>query len=374
MKAKMIKNETIRNAVISINNENNKSNFTLNQNYMCQLSELKIKNQNDLNRLGTNLLKNQMETNFQENNFFKCLIDNFFEYLSDQNSNEQKHLNNKLDTYPMLQENQSNQIESLNLNNSDQKVYKNFIYHDGKKIPNLNDSCILKPYSENLIQLNNSSANIFKVENDNIKKTTYNFNNANDFVSQNNNDIIKNVIPENVENIFNFNTINSNDQKLSEKEKLSNLSENILKNLNNVMGFNQSTENMKDTNIGLNEDEKSPFILSCRSFNNFEDCNFAQNSNIFNSPNPSEGIMYKISNEINDKININFDLSRNSSFDYNEIFKSGPQEIIQEKKLSKENNLFYDDTFFSLNSNEKKDEVIFDNNQNNAMISGNLIY
>jgi hypothetical protein len=178
----------------------------------------------------------------------------------------------------------------------------------------------------------------------------------------------------NISKIQNQNTNNLTDNNTINNGVINNKNNNVnnnnfLKSISNSnnLGSNQNMELKKENLIlGLNEEDKSIFVRSYKSPNPFDDYNFAQNSNIFNSPNPMEGIMYKLSTDNNEKMNINFDLSRNSSIDYNEIFKSGTlNDNMEEKKLPKENNIFFDDSFFSISSNDKKSEAVSEPFQKN---------
>lgn len=141
--------------------------------------------------------------------------------------------------------------------------------------------------------------------------------------------------------------------------KNNSIDNNIGDNNFNYFGLKEELNKKDELNLALSEEDKSIFMKTFKSPNPFEDYSFGQNSNLFNSPNPMEGIMYKLNEAQNEKVNFNFDLSRNSTLDYNDIFKPVTgAEHLEEKKLPKENNLFFDDSFFSISSNEKKSEAV----------------
>lgn len=383
MKLKLFKNETHRNVIPSNIPENNTSNLVLNPNCIAQITEkkdFKPKSQNDLTRLGTNFIKNHIENNSGENYFIKYLVDNFIEYLSDQSTKDQK-LFNKVDAYPMLLEKESIPlVESIENNNNNRDNINSFnpsnflslnlngefvknlnLYNSNNNLSNLLSKIPL-PESQNYNQSNGNPLNILKVENDannNLKNLNLinnsNINNLtnNKTCSEFSNQIEDNLIynKSKTNNMNNFNNIDTNYEN----------GLNLFKNISSALNLN--LEQQKDLNLSLNEDEKSILMRNLKSPNPFDDISFGHNSNIFNSPNPVEGMMYKLPNENNEKMNINFDLSRKSSIDYNEIFKSGTLENIDDKKLPRDNNLFFDDSFFSISSNDKKSEVANELNQ-----------
>ena len=417
MKSKIIKNESnpTRSAIISGNNEGN---FIT---HLADKKELKSKSQNESSRINSNFFKTYNDNPY-ENSFLKNLVENLFEYVTEQKSKDK--LFNKIDLYPMLGERDNLPIiEQFDIDRLNQQNNVLYLNKSGELVKNISKSSFR---DETLNSLFNSSSNpnnnfncvlakfqsgngtsIFKVENDNKKSYALTVGNTNQAInlSNENNKILNAESNSNIylnnkskekifpTNNYNFNLAttnaasntnniaiagsNINPNPIAEKLAL-NLSVNNNQNINNhfnnsnnnlFMNFNNSSnigtgiQGMNDLkrdalSLGINEEDKSVFLRSYKSPNPFEDYNFGQNSNIFNSPNPMEGIMYKMPNENNEKMNMNFDLSRNSSIDYNEIFKTGTPDNLDEKKLPKENNLFFDDSFFSISSNDKKSEAL----------------
>lgn len=418
MKSKIIKNESnpSRSAIISANNENN---------YIAQIADkkdFKSKAQNDSSRSNSNFYKTYNENPY-ENYFLKNLVENLFEYVTEQNAKDK--LFNKIDSYPMLSERESLPIlEQFDIDRLNQQNNVFYLNKAGELVKNISKSSFR---DETLNSLFNNSSNsnnnfnnvlakfqsgngtgIFKVENDNKKNfaltvgdTNQVLNNVSNgtnkiFNTESNGTLNVNVnkskgklIPASNSNFNATNNaaIGSNNTAIFETNNNSNLNAenlnlNLSTNINNdniINNINNSNNNLfrnlsnssnlggiqclndpkRDAlTLGLNEEDKSIFQRSYKSPNPFEDYSFGHHSNIFNSPNPMEGIMYKLPNENTEKMNMNFDLSRNSSIDYNEIFKTGTPDNIEEKKLPKENNLFFDDSFFSISSNEKKSEAV----------------
>lgn len=238
----------------------------------------------------------------------------------------------------------------------------NEIFNNNQRNLNLNATSINGKSKANQIITNSNSATAdLKMNESNLNKINTNSINTN-----------KNTIVGNTSKNFKLNLSDQNNtnNNLKNSESLianfnANTNPNTTNNLNyNKLNINQALNNQKIENISqaLNEDDKSIFMKTFKSPNPFEDYNSFghQNSNLFNSPNPMETITFKLSNEApSEKMNFNFDLSRNSTLDYNEIFKSaeGADNLIEEKKLPKENNLFFDDSFFSISSNDKKSEA-----------------
>lgn len=415
MKSKIIKNEMpARTAIMAGNNENN----YLAQ--LSEKKEYKTKSQTDMSRLSTNYFINHAENPF-ENYFIKNLVENLFEYVSEQSKEPklfgkaetfpmlgERETISAFDQQLDLERITSNNILSLNKNG--ELIKKNSLpsfreennIFTTANVNNTNNSNT--PNISNIIAkiAQGNGTSIFKIENDS-RNSNLNNNNNNSFftnatknnpfnspagntssknISANfsskalalndlenfkqkgNSGIINNNIISSANNSKEMNfCMSENNQNVSlmnhHSNSCSNL--NLFKNLSNSnYALNQAPlqEIKKDFNyLSLGEDEKCLTTRVHKSPNPFEDYNFGQNSNIFNSPNPIEGMMYKMPHEGNDKLNINFDLSRNSSIDYNEIFKTGTPDHLEEKKLPKENNLFFDDSFFSISSNDKKSEL-----------------
>lgn len=414
MKSKIIKNESsTRSAIFSNNNDSN---------YIAQIpdkKDFKSKTQNESTRLNSNFYKTYSDNHY-ENLFLKNLVENLFEYVTEQNSKDK--LFNKIDLYPMLSERENLPIiEQFDIDRINQQNNVLYVNNSGELVKNISKS-IREETLNNLFNSGNSNNNInnvlakfhsgngtgiFKVENDNKKNfalTVANTNQTPNNITNVNNKLINNETSGNLDlnnnkskgkinPHSNFNIVNNSnnpnnnnvipiknnnsnvtnsaidnlafDLSLNNqnfKNQLENTNNNLFRNISNTSDIGvipEKNDIKRDImNLGLNEEDKSNFLRSYKSPNPFEDYSFGQNSNIFNSPNPMEGIMYKLPNENNEKMNMNFDLSRNSSIDYNEIFKSGTIDNLEEKKLPKENNLFFDDSFFSISSNDKKSEVI----------------
>lgn len=424
MKSKIIKNESNpgrSSAIISANTDSS--------NFIAQLTdkkEYKSKSQNDSGRLNSNFYK-AFNDNPYENFFLKNLVENLFEYLTEQNSKDK--LFNKIDLFPMLGERENLPIlDHLDIDRINQQNNYLYLNKPGELVKNISKSSFI---DETLNSLFNNSSNsnnnvnnvlakfqsgngtsIFKVENDNKKNyalavgnsnqafnniSTGNTNkiinnaesNANLSLNLNNNKSKGKLIPVSKSNFIIANNaatetisinitapnnipnptaenlalnLSANNQNLN-NNPLNNSCNNLFRNLSNSSNIGAEIQGLNDIKrenliVGLNEEDKSIYIRSYKSPNPFEDYSFGQNSNVFNSPNPMEGIMYKLPNENNEKMNMNFDLSRNSSIDYNEIFKTGTPDHLEEKKLPKENNLFFDDSFFSISSNDKKSEAV----------------
>ncbi len=411
MKSKILKNEPNHSRSANIISGNNESNYI---SQIADKKEYKSKSQNDSSRLNSNFYKSYNENPF-ENFFLKNLVENLFEYVSEQNSKDK--LFNKIDLYPMLSESDIPIKEHFDIERINQQNNVMYLNKTGELVKNLSKSSFRDETINNLFNSSSSSNNnlnnilaklnsgngtsIFKVENENKKNyalTVGNISQSLDILcdANNNNKIMNGEINSNLtlnmdnkskgkitpvfnsnfvnpsitENNFNTNPIatsNSNHNPVYENYALNsscnnqNFNHNIFRTLSNSSNIGTGIQNPNDLKkdaLSLNEDDKSIFLRSDKSPNPFEDYGFSQNSNIFNSPNNMEGIMYKLPNENNEKMNMNFDLSRNSSIDYNEIFKTGTPDHLEEKKLPKENNLFFDDSFFSISSNDKKSEAV----------------
>jgi len=427
MKSKIIKNEPnpTRSSIFSSNNDNN---------YIAQLmdkKEYKSKSQNESSRLNSNFYKTYNDNHY-ENLFLKNLVENLFEYVTEQNSKDK--IFNKIDLFPMRGERENIPIlEHFDIDRINQQNNVLYVNKTGELVKNISKSSFREETLNTLFNntsntnnnLNNVFAkfhspngmNIFKVENDNKKNFALSVGNtsqAHNNIINGNNKILNsenygnlnsynNKSKAKINSARNFNLVNdssnaatnitipvtnyNNPNLVAEnlaldlslnnqifRTNLDNSNNNLFKNLSNPseIGLNQvNNDLMRDAlNLVLNEEDKSIFLKNYKSPNPFEDYGFGQNSNIFNSPNPMEGIMYKLPNENNEKMNMNFDLSRNSSIDYNEIFKTGTPDNLEDKKLPKENNLFFDDSFFSISSNEKKSEAVSDFVQKVKTLSG----
>jgi len=425
MKSKLIKNDSNQNrsSILSCNNENN---------YISQISsdkkEYKSKSQNDANRINSSYFKGYNDNSY-ENFFLKNLIENLFELFSEQNSKEK--LYNKIDLVPMLGERDKipsyEQFDYEKFNQQNNVMYLN---KNGELVKNLSKSNIREENLNNIFNntsntnsnLNNilakfnsgNNSGIFKVENENKKNYALRLGNTNEqanFGNPNIDNINKINIAQNNENNFNlnkeqlnsglnkldFNSINypninlknENYNNLLAGSEMINFNSNLMSNNNIYNSFSNNNlfksisnssnlatqginQSKKDAlSICMNDEDKSNYLRGFKSPNPFEDYNFGHNSNIFNSPNPMEGIMYKLPNETNEKMSMNFNLSRNSSIDYNDIFKSGTPDQLEEKRLPKANNIFYDDSFFSISSNDKKSEVMSEPNFHNKILKKN---
>ena len=400
MKSKIIKNESTqgRSGISSGNRE---------ANYITQHGDKKEyknpKASNDSNRINSSFYRSYNDNTY-ENLFLKNLVDNLFEYIGDQNNKEKSFNIIKNELYPMRGEKEKflalenfdcskiNMLENNN-NNFNIDISKEHIYEKGaakfniENDPNRKNSGLGLGYptqkdfaAANFNQkdfneketLNNGKLKAKEI----LKNADFNdikINKINNFDDTKTSPltVINHGSKQNSSKNFKLNLSNQNDNntltnnvKDNELHKRnSNVNANNRINLNNfnLIAIREDSNNRKrnDLNLALNEEDKSIYMKSFKSPNPFEDYSFGQNSNIFNSPNPMEGIMYKLSNEVlNDKMNFNFDLSRNSTLEYNDIFKStAGAEQLEDKKLPKESNLFYDDSFFSISSNDRKSEA-----------------
>jgi len=341
MKSKLMKNNdpNNRHSRLSSSNELN----CLSQLEISDLKELKNKNNNDSGRINPNIFKRDNDNNF-ESLFLKNLVDNLFEYLSEQNNKEQR-LFNKMDQVPMLGERENNNIDN-NLINKNKDIYNSLeiIKNANKNNNNLkeeivesllrtNANSIENKYGESLKKIGEGNVETEKLylnENKDLSKIYFFYN-------------LKNFKNKHIEDVYNKKLMNSNKKD---------------SNINELKPFDKK-QDIVFNRINLPEEDKSLFMKSLHSPNPFEEFQNHNGSIFFNSPNINTFGNNSIKNmdENNDKLNINFDLSRNSSFDYSEIFKNNTLENKEEKKLPRDGNLFYDDSFFEISSNEKKSEL-----------------
>jgi len=429
MKSKIIKNDysPARPVIISENFDNKSiTQFGENKELKCNtLNEL-----NEAHRTNNYFHKNCFNENSFENMFLKNILENLFDYFSDQCSKE--NTLNKFDySQLMLTEkekmpaidhfvnvNQKPQNKSLFENKNEEKIIKlkNEKLNKGssnkaldksvnsksnkadlianKKPGNFSNNNIFKTDTNinikefiikkedstvNLIQSNRkrhysinnleSTENIINKKNNvykgkQISEPNPNLNNPHDYSNKKihqgvNHDLVNSFSQNNCSNIgiFEQNSINEANTVASLFNN-NNLGNELNLYKTSSINSNLGTHEFKKESLihGLHEDEKTVFLKSYMSPNLFEDYSFCQNSHIFNSPNPLESIVNKIPEELNEDLNINFNLSRHSTIDYNDIFKTGTPDNFEEKKLPKENNIFYDDSFFSISSNEKISE------------------
>ena len=163
---------------------------------------------------------------------------------------------------------------------------------------------------------------------------------------------------------FGNQSIKVNDNKLISKLDLHKLNNSRIMNNNNLLSCSENTpalfgsSNMKSEI----EDEKRELIFKTSPNPFGEEFNF-NNSNIFNSPNinniKSDIIdqiafnMYKKPSETEEGVLMkSFTLSRRSSFDMHEMFKN---ENYNEKVIENENPMIFDESYFSISSeNDKK--------------------
>lgn len=332
MKSKLIKNVDPRQGRFFCNNEIN---------CISQFGDI-IVNNNETEAVNYNVFNRDAENNF-ECFFLKNLVDNLFEYLSEQNNKEQK-LFNKMDQIPRLLEKE---------NNGKENIINDFIFKSNEISNNLNDlKNIAKDNNMKSEILNNilrkKANSINSKYGENIKKIGEG-NLESEMLYLNENKNFENIASN--KEIINNNNFNSN---LPNPENLDNPSNNIDRNLE-INNFPTKLDKTIDNKLVLSEDEKSLYLRSVQSPNPFDDLQ-NNGSLFFNSPsinNFSRNIPKNI-DENSEKLNINFDLSRNSSLDYSEIFKNNTKDNVSDKKLNKENNLFFDDSFFEISSNEKK--------------------
>ncbi len=396
MRNKILKNETnnTRSAILSsIKNDNN--------NYINQITEkkdYKSRYQNDNSIINSSNCKGFNDNNF-ENIFLKNLIQNLFDYVSEQNTY------NKFESFPMLIEkvskpysenltNYNNSNHVILLNNCEEKLMNEIDSQQNilNNISiNLNNICKNKN-NDDLGKLNSSISdrtNIFKMKDDlnknnsinenrnNITKNILNFNEKN-IAKSGNKPIMETIktrskntnqiIINNTNNVVENKDFNHMDIKSKIPDDFNNYLNNCLYQKNNFESNNQinTLNSMPKNNLSCEivnrskiesssralEEDKLIFLKSYKSPNPFEDYSFRENFNIFNSPYPSEGLMYKNSNEFYDKMNFNFDMTRNSSVDFNEIFKTENPDNFKERKISLENIIVLNDLFFSTKSNE----------------------
>jgi hypothetical protein len=380
-------------------------------NYITQHADKKeykpSKAQNESNRINSNFYKSYNE-NAYESSFLKNLDDNLFEYLANQNSKD-KSFSNKNEMYPMLEEKEKFlSLENIDnnqsiLHNNHNNNYNNFAINQYEESirniykENLNEERLSKIFKESSNEKNNKNLNetkykefsnengtgLLNIQNQNNKKNStpdYNYANYNQNQITNNKktkakqtinstNYINQTFDNNISNVGSSKDykLNLNDSNKNFNNLKKNSEELIDSNYLNSIGMNEDLIKKDDCqnlnlNLALNEDDKSIFMKTYKSQNPFEDYSFGQNSNIFNWTKPIEGIMHKLPNETKEKMNFNFDLSRNASLDYNDIFKSvtNQEKFEENNKLARENNLFYDVSFFSISSIDKKCKAVSD--------------
>lgn len=360
----------------------------------------------DGNRVGTNFSKNHFEDSI-ENYFLKNFVESLYDFFSEQN--KELKLMNKME-FPMLKEKDSIYasdiaIESDYFNrnifnlNGNGELFKND-YMANRIVDKLH---LISSNSSNLLSIPNQGkkaiclkgeknlkgGNLTSTLPSNIRETNVSFKLENSYSNYSQDRLFSEALNHN-DNLKIYRTSEKNENNLKIKEiKNCNKLKNSINNKYSTIKIGENVKNMLELinnadNITLNplnglikyenlpefendipcisirEEEKYISIINNKSPNPFEDYNFEPNSNIFNSPNPLEKMMNKLQNENNnEKSKISFDLNRNSSIDYNEIFKTTTPNKI-EKNFPKENKLLFDDSFFSISPNDKKTEAISD--------------
>lgn len=379
MKSKLVKCNDGNNRQSRIGNLGNLGNLSTSGNNelncLSQLNDLKeLRNQNindNSTRLNSNIFKREREgdNNF-ESLFLKNLVENLFEYLSEQNNKEQR-LFSKMDEIPMLGEIESNRnlnnnsnyyknLDSLikaqlnnnnnasnNFNNLNSNLNANNINNlkeDGLNFESFlrtNANSINNKYGEKLKKIGQANTDMENIQLLLKENLTDNFN-------QNSNRELKRNMDQNINQNFNTNLLRKNTSMNTNMTMTINPNEQI--NINNVNNINNINNPLNP--LSINEEEKSLFMKDFFSPNPFDELQTNNAASFLNSPkiNPYGNNLLKSIEENNDKLNINFDLSRNSSLDYSGIFRN-TSENKENKKQARDDNLLYDDSFFEISSN-----------------------
>jgi hypothetical protein len=368
MKSKLIKynDSNNRQTRISGNNELN----CLSQ--LNDLKELRNQNINDTARVNPNIFKRDNDNNF-ESLFLKNLVENLFEYLSEQNNKEER-LFSKMDEVPMLGEMESN----FNFNNNNKDIYNKYnnnfdsiINAQRNNINNINSNKEENLNFESYLRANANSINnkygekLKKIGQANIEMEKIQLQlkeNLDRNLNQNLNQNINKEFNQEFNTNLNLNLTKKNTNiNLIDQINIDNNRNNKINDLKMSQEFNSISNgnlngningNSNQNRLNFSEEEKSLFMKSIFSPNPFEELQTNNPPSFLNSPkiNPYGNNLLKSIEENNEKLNINFDISRNSSIDYSEIFKysSENKEI---KKQPKDDNLLYDDSFFEISSN-----------------------